>query len=230
MRFFRRHRHQPDIVRDYLAAPRPDPGRHWRAAPYTVLDIETSGLEPRRHALLAIGAVEIEAGRALIERCWHTLVRPPDGLEVPAEAIRVHGLLRGDVAQAPVLSDVLDELLRRLRGRVLVVHVAAIDIGFLDSALRRRYGIAVRGPAIDTARLAAALHADDRFAHGDTTAQPALALRALAERANLPVYPEHNALNDALTTAQLFLSQATRFEQQGRPTLRHLLRAGGCRR
>jgi DNA polymerase-3 subunit epsilon len=228
MRLFRRTHAPPDFVRAYLDAPRPNADVSWRAAPYTVLDVETSGLAPRSDALLAIGLVDIDAGRVLVERSWHTLIHPPDGLVVPGESIRIHGLLHGDLAQAPPLTEVLPELLRRLSGRVLVVHVAAIDIGFLNRALRQCYGAALRGPAIDTARLAAHLRRQERFIRGHTAAPSTLALSSLAEEANLPIFSEHNALNDALTTAQLFLAQATRLEQLGARTLGKLLRTGGC--
>lgn len=114
--------------------------------------------------------------------------------------------------------------MRRLTWRVLVVHVAEVDIGFLRAALRRLYQVDPRGPAIDIACLARYLH-QGRPEHGSQP--PAVQLRALAERAGLPVYAEHNALNDALTTAQLFLAQATDLENQGGPRLRDLLRADG---
>jgi len=44
------------------------------------------------------------------------------------------------------------------------------------------------------------------------------------------VYAEHNALNDALTTAQVFLAQINAMQPNGTPRLRDLLRAGGCLR
>jgi len=56
---------------------------------------------------------------------------------------------------------------------------------------------------------------------------PPTQLRSLAERLGLPVFAEHDALGDALTTAQVFLAQATWLEQRGAGTLRGLLRAGG---
>jgi len=224
--FFRRHRNLPSYVHNYLDAQRPNPRAAWRTARYVVLDSETTGLDPRRDALLALGLVEIIDGRIRLDRCWETLVRPPTEVSVPAASIRIHGLLRDELNAAPLLADVLPELLQRLCGCVLVVHVAALDVRFLQRALRSTYGIAMRGPALDTAQLAATLHHSQRFTHGYHSAQPTLALRALAEQAGLPVYAEHNALNDALTTAQLFLAQVTQFEQQGYNTLRHLIHAG----
>lgn len=229
--FRRRPSNLPDAVVGYLEAPRLDPALPWRDVPYSVMDVETTGLNPRRDALLAIGLVEIDEGRIRMDRRWYTLVRPPDDAPVNAEAIRVHGLLPQDVEHAPLLSEVVPDVLRRLTGRVLVVHVADIDIGFLRQAMRRLYGVEPRGPAIDTARLAWYFQRNQRLIEGSASEQePALQLRALAESVGLPVYPEHNALNDALTTAQLFLAQVSLVAAHDTPRLRDLLRAGGCLR
>ncbi|ABU59966.1 MULTISPECIES: 3'-5' exonuclease [Roseiflexus] len=229
--FRRRPAHLPESVVAYLEAQRPDPALPWRAAPYSVMDVETTGLNPRRDALLAIGLVEIDEGRIRMDRRWYTLVHPPDDAPINPESIRIHGLLPQDVEHAPPLDAVVPDVLRRLTGRVLVVHVADVDIGFLRQAMRRLYGVDPRGPAIDTARLAWHFQRHQRLIEGlGSEQEPALQLRALAESLGLPVYPEHNAFNDALTTAQLFLAQVSMFEAQSTPRLRDLLRAGGCLR
>lgn len=227
--FLFRRRERPEFISAYEAGPWPDAGRPWREATYVVLDVETSGLDPRRDSLLAVGLLEIEAGRARLDRRWHSLIRPPEGLLVAASSIRVHGLTRAELAAAPPADEVLPALLERLRGRALVVHVAQIDVGFLNRALGQRYGAKLRGPILDTARLALTLHQNAQLlgeASRDMPA-PAIQLRALARGFGLPVYAQHDALNDALTTAQLFLAQASRLERQGSKTLRALLRAGG---
>jgi DNA polymerase III subunit epsilon len=224
-----RRRARPAFVAAYEAGPWPERGRPWREAGYVVLDVETSGLDPRRDALLAVGLVEIAAGRVRLDRCWRSLIRPPEGLLVGEASIRVHGLTRAELAAAPPADEVLPALLERLRGKALVVHVAQIDVGFLNRALGAMYGARLRGPILDTARLALTLHQHAQLlgeASRDMPA-PAIQLRALATALDLPVYAQHDALNDALTTAQLFLAQASRLERQGGGTLRALLRAGG---
>ena len=225
---FRRSPPRPDFVQVYLDAPRPNPEQPWRQAPYTVLDLETSGLDPRRDAILAIGLVNIEHGRIALATSWQTLVQPPPGMAVASQSIRVHGLLRNDLAQAPPLAEVLPRLLERLRGRVLVVHVAAVDIAFLHRAMKGAYRVGLRGPAVDTARLAATLHYYRRFSRSHADAPPTVNLRGLAEEVDVPVYPEHDALNDAVTTAQVFLALGTRLERHGVATLHSLIRAGEC--
>lgn len=227
--FFFRKRDQPDFIRAYEAGPWPNQGRPWREATYTVIDVETSGLNARHDALLAIGMVEVVEGRICLDRQWYSLIRPPEGLLVGDVSIRIHGLTRAELAEAPPAAVVLPQLLERLAGRVLIVHVADIDVKFINRALGQHYGAKLQGPILDTARLAMTMHQEARWlgeANPDRPA-PAIQLSALAQSFGLPVYGQHNALNDALTTAQLFLAQATRLSAQGRHTLRGMLRAGG---
>ena len=55
-----------------------------------VLDTETTGLEPNDgHRIIEIGAVEL-FNHVPTGRVFHTYVNP--GRDVPAEALRVHGL------------------------------------------------------------------------------------------------------------------------------------------
>ncbi|NJN66162.1 MAG: 3'-5' exonuclease [Chloroflexaceae bacterium] len=218
----------PVVVQDYLNAPVPAGRLPWRDVPYTVLDIETSGLDPRWDSILAIGAVDIEGGRVRLDRRWYSMTRPPEPSKVAAASIRIHGLLRQELAQAPPLEPVLLELLSRLQGRVLVVHMAAIDVKFLDRALRKHFRVRLRGPALDTARIGGVLLHNERMMSGDDERPRDTTLRSLAKQAKIPVHPQHNALSDALTTAQLFLYQATRLQKQGKDTFHKLLRVGGC--
>jgi DNA polymerase-3 subunit epsilon len=233
MWFFRRKPTTPlpAEVHAYQQAALADRRSPWRDLRYCVLDLETSGLDPAHDAILSIGLVEIAAGRIHLNRTWQTNIRPPVGVTVPARSIVVHGLLNTDVAAAPLLAEVLPTLMQYLSGRILIVHVAAVDVAFLNRALEQTYAIKLRGWCLDTARLALTLAEQDRFLHGQSMpSQPIIQLRALAEQAGLPVFGEHDALNDALTTAQLFLAQASQLEQRGSPTLGGLLAAGGCLR
>jgi DNA polymerase III subunit epsilon len=229
--FFRRLRHPPAhsaAAAAYLAAPPPDLRAHWRDHEYVVLDVETTGLDARRDALIAVGLVPISAGRVQLAQRWYSLIRPPADREPTAASIRIHHLTRAEVAAAPPRDVVLDQLLQHLTGRVLVVHVAQIDVGFLNRALAAD-GLRLRRPILDTARLAMTLHHHAQLL-GEVPnglPAPAIELRRLASALNLPVYPQHDALNDALTTAQLFLAQAARFTAQGYRSLAALKRAGG---
>ncbi|HET7517381.1 MAG TPA: 3'-5' exonuclease [Actinomycetes bacterium] len=216
----------PEPVRVHLSTPRPPDRLPWRQVTYTVLDLETTGLDPATDAIVAAGGLRVLDGRAAAATAFRLLVRPDR--QVPTAAIRIHGLLPSELAAAPPLVEQLTALLDRTVGDVLVVHVAEVDQAFLDAAMRRLWGCPLNATLLDTARMAAALNRRLHLARPPGR-RPGTSLRLadLATAHGLPVHPEHDPLHDALTTAQLFLALATRLERHGRGTLGALRRVAG---
>ena len=121
------------------------------------LDLETSGLNPKRDEVLSVGLVPVRGTAIRLGEALYTPIRPQ---RVPAEAnLALHGLLPAELQAAPTLAEVLPELERRIEGRVLIVHHAPMDLPFLQRALGRR----LKTPAIDTLKLALKLNARMRF-------------------------------------------------------------------
>lgn len=184
--------------------PAPDLRAPWREVEFCVLDLETTGLDLRRDEIIAYGAAIVAQARIPCSRTAYRLVRPARPVSVPA--VTVHGLRAADLAGAPPIDEVLDDLVDLLSNRVLVAHAAWVERAFLNRALRpggRTLGRAV----IDTAALLRAC----RLVDGSTAGEPNL--EAAARLLGLPVHTPHHALGDAFTTAQLFLALATRLER-----------------
>jgi DNA polymerase-3 subunit epsilon len=125
-----------------------------------------------------------------------------------AETIRIHGLREADLAGAPPLSDLLDDLLAEITGVAIVAHVAAVERGFLVAALAES-GLKLRNPIIDTAALDAELR---RLRRDPAARREPIGLSAMARGLGLPVHRPHHADGDALTTAQAFIALATHLE------------------
>ena len=122
-------------ARAYARARAPAPGTPWRQARYCVVDLELSGLDPRRGEIVSFGALPIDDGRVRLDGAASGLVRPTRPLA--EESIRVHGIRASDLAEAPVLAEALEPLLAAMTGRVLIAHHAPIERVFLSRALRR---------------------------------------------------------------------------------------------
>jgi DNA polymerase III subunit epsilon len=203
-------------ARAYRETPLPADRTPWREVNYSVIDFETTGLDPSRDEVISFAAVTVSDGKVRVGDTRYELIRPkrmPD-----ADTIRIHGLREADLTHAPPLSERIDSLLEALTGRVLVAHVAEIETGFLTSALQA-HGLSLRNPVVDTALLAIELSRlqrrrrsaqDDAAPPGTTVTSPGLG--GLARSLGLPVHRPHHAQGDALTTAQLFLALATHLE------------------
>jgi DNA polymerase-3 subunit epsilon len=199
----------------YAAAQLPPLDGLWRTGRYCVLDLETTGLDLRRDQIVSYAAVPIDEARIRVADVSQSLIRP--NRAIPASAVRIHGIRPADVEAAPALAEVLPSLLGAMTGRILVVHVDWVERGFLREPLRA-LGLRIREPVLDTDRLAHALFSD-------LGADP-VGLTSLARRLKLPVYTQHDARGDALTTAQVFLALASKLDQRSPQTIRSLVDAG----
>jgi DNA polymerase-3 subunit epsilon len=174
---------------------------------YWALDLETGGLDPGRDAILAVGMVPLRAGTIRLGEAYETLVRPADTGVIRPESVRTHQLVPRDVSDAPPVGEVLRTIDARLRdGVVLLVHQAAIDVRFLRAAYRAAGLRWPRPTVVDTVDLLVKAARKQRFI--DPAAQerdPVLNLAEARRRFGLPEYGAHDALTDAVATAELFL-------------------------
>jgi DNA polymerase-3 subunit epsilon len=177
----------------------------WDSAVYWALDLETSGLEIERDEILSIGMVPIRGGVIHYGERLYRLVRPRDLAGLSVEGIRAHHILPAELAAAPLLEEVLPEIDVRLREGVLVLHQAAVDLGFLRRAYHRAGRDWPRLKVVDTVRLVVQWqHRRQRF---EPHPKPfSASLPGARATLGLPAYPHHHALWDALATAELMLA------------------------
>lgn len=179
----------------------------WDDVTYWALDIETGGLDAKRDPILAVGMLPVRRGIIKLGEAYQTLVRPEDGREIRPESVRAHQLVRHEVSAAPPLADVLGQVDRRLREGALLVHFQAIDVQFLKQAYARLGLRWPKPPVVDTVELILKLDRKTRFIRpADAPPDvPSTNLTETRRRLGLPDYQAHDALTDAIATAELFL-------------------------
>jgi DNA polymerase III subunit epsilon len=196
-----------DALRSYRELAFPPDATAWQHATFSVIDLETTGLDPAYDEIISFATVTVADGRIRLDDARYELVCPnhmPDW-----DTIRIHGLREADLEEAKPLDEVLDVLIEALSGRVLVAHVAAVERGFLGAALSK-VGEKLRNPIVDTA----ALDQELRRLRGQPAASgDPVGLSEMARALGLPVHRPHEADGDALTTAQAFLALATHLDE-----------------
>jgi DNA polymerase III subunit epsilon len=207
----------PGPLRDFLATPFPRLGTDWRAVDYLAIDLETTGLDQRKDAILSVGHVTLTGGRVELASATHRVVRIAGS--VPAASAVIHQITDDQAALGEDLPAVLSDLLEVLAGKVLIAHHARVETGFIGLACRRVYGAGLAVPVVDTQVLSQRQFERRQIAYKGSD----LRLHALGERYNLPRYAAHNALYDALAAAELFLAQAASLGEGRSLSLRELL-------
>ncbi len=165
---------------------------------YVCIDLETTGLDPRRDKIIEIGAVRIERGETVEE--WETFVNP--GRKLPERIVELTGIHDGDLSGAKPIGEVLPELLGFLGEDVLLGHGILFDFSFLKkAAVNERMSFERQG--IDTLKIARKYlkNLESR------------SLGALCKHYEIP-HSAHRALGDARATAVLYQKLVEEFQEK----------------
>jgi len=197
-------------LKDFYETPYPDKATDVHEVDFVALDLETTGLEARKHEIVSIGWVPIHQMQIDYSGCVHQLVKPTRA--VTAESAVVHRIFDTHLENAPSLEEGLVRVLPNLAGKVLIAHHAKVEWTFLSEACKKVFGVPFEIPTVDT------LLVERRLAIRRNLDLPrgGYRLDVCRQRYNLPRYGAHNALMDAIAAGELFLAQASH-KARGKP-------------
>tara|TARA_B110001454_G_C12699450_1_gene425946 strand:- start:5 stop:718 length:714 start_codon:yes stop_codon:yes gene_type:complete len=187
-----------------------------QATDFVALDIETTGLDAQKDDIVSIGLVPFDAQRIYLAKAKHWVV---SSRRLTSESVLIHGITHTEVAEAPSLDSVLPEILANLQGKQIVVHYRYMEREFLRIALSEMWQKNFLFPVIDTLELEAKYLRDTQslMARFIKKQLPSLRLLHARERYHLPAYENHNALVDALATAELLQAQIAKHQLAEKP-------------
>jgi DNA polymerase-3 subunit epsilon len=161
-----------------------------------VVDVETSGLNPARDSLIAIGAVAVDGGQISLTDTFEVILQ--QSTSSSHANILVHGI--GGTAQAAGMEPVqaLLDFLDFVGAAPLVGFHALFDETSIRRAMQQHHlGSDFNRPWLDLAYLAPALHPE--------LAPRLKSLDDWAAQFDICNFARHSALADAYATAQLLL-------------------------
>ena len=198
---------------DFLSVPFPSEETCLSDLSILSVDFETTGLNAITDKLLSIGFVSIDKRQIKLGSCYHQIIDTKCRLE--ADNVIIHQITDQQKSQGQSLRVVVEALLKALAGKAMLVHFARIEKQFLKQACLELYGVSPPILILDT--LAIAKRKLDRQ---DIAYDPQeLRLSSLRQKYDLPNHFAHNALNDAIATAELLLAQ----QKTGTEKLKDLL-------
>jgi DNA polymerase-3 subunit epsilon len=163
------------------------------------LDCETTGFDPWVDEIVSIAAIPIHGSRILTSQAYRALVRPEASMK--ARSIRVHQLREKDVEKGRPMSDVLPELLRFIGPRPLVGYWVDFDIRMLDKYLIEMLNIHLPNRRFDVSEL----YYDRKFGNAPPGTRIDLSVASILADLGLPRLPQHDAFNDALSAAEMYV-------------------------
>lgn len=155
---------------------------------YVVLDLETTGLNPKTDKIIEIGAARIRQGK--VQDTYVTFINPGRSLEMKTKELT--GIQDEDLQQAPFIETVLEDFLDFIGDDCLLGHNILFDYSFIKkAAVNKKLSFDKNG--IDTLRIAR------RF----LTELPSKRLGDLCGHYQIPI-TAHRAIGDALATHALY--------------------------
>lgn len=154
---------------------------------WVAFDLETTGLDADKDAIIEIGAVKFQGGRTL--DTFQSLVNPQRRISPFIASLT--GIRQRDLDRADTIERVAASFIAFVGTSPLIAHNADFDLGFL-----RNSGIELTNPVVDTYDLAYVVRPDS----------PSYSLENMAQNLDLPHDRPHRALDDAIAAKMLFLN------------------------
>jgi DNA polymerase-3 subunit epsilon len=163
------------------------------------IDCETTGLNVRTDDVITIAAIKIRGSRILTSERFEAVVRPDASMR--AEEIKMHRLRQADVAQSPLIRKVLPRLLHFVGGRPLVGYYIDFDIAMLDKHVLRYIGIELPNRRIEVSKL----YYERKYGDAPANTVIDLSFATILKDLGIPPLAQHDAFNDALMTAMMYV-------------------------
>jgi len=164
------------------------------------IDCETTGLNVRTDDIITIAAIKIRGNRILTSEHFEAVVRPDACMR--AEAIKVHRLRQVDVAQGSMIWKTLPSFLHFVGGRPLVGYYVDFDVTMLDKYILPYLGIELPNALIEVSKL----YYERKYDDAPPNTSIDLSFAAILRDLNIPPLVQHDAFNDALMTAMMYVA------------------------
>ncbi|OBT16443.1 DNA polymerase III subunit epsilon [Vibrio sp. UCD-FRSSP16_10] len=165
---------------------------------YVSIDCETTSLEPTRAELVTIAATKIIDNRILTSDPFHVKLKAPKSLD--EHSIKVHQIRHQDLGDGLDEKEALLQLLDFIGNRTIVGYHIRYDKKILDRAFKKHFGFPLPNSIIEVSTIyQQKLEKHLQNAYFD------LSLEAICRHLDLPIRDHHNALQDAITAALVFV-------------------------
>jgi len=204
---------QSDRIAAWRALPRVGLSGKLDASRLIVVDVETSGLNLARDHLIAIGAVAVSNGRVDFADSFEVVLQQSESSS--HENIVIHGI--GGSAQrngVPPIDALLD-FLEYLQKSPLVAFHVTFDETMIRRAMKQYLGLNFKHDWLDLAYVVPGLYPEQ--------SKKLRVLHQWLAHFGIQNHAPHNAVADAVSTAQLFILAAKQARQKRIETYQGLM-------
>ena len=165
---------------------------------YVVFDTETTGLNPKKDEILSIGALRIKDNKILTSQTFEVYLK--NTKEISSKSIEIHQIRPCDLQNATDVEDGIKDFLIFIGSRPLIGYYLEFDVAMINKYIKPMLGITLPNRMIEVSEI----YFDKTIA---LIPQGNIDLRfdTILQKCGVPDMGAHNAVNDAIMTAMIFL-------------------------
>ena len=163
-----------------------------------VFDCETTGLNPKKDDIISIGAVRVKGNKIMTNEALHIFVKQEK--QISHESITIHQIRHCDLDDAIPLKEAIEQFLHYIGNKTLVGYYLEFDVAMINKYIKPMFGITLPNRQKEVS----SIYFDKKIA---AIPQGNIDLRfdAILDDLKLPKLQAHDALNDAVMTAMIYL-------------------------
>jgi len=169
---------------------------------FIVYDTETTGLNPKEDEILSIGAVKIKGNKILTSQTFEVYLK--NTKEISSKSIEIHGIRECDLQNATDVESGVKDFLRFIGSRPLIGYYLEFDVAMINKYIKPMLGITLPNKMLEVSEI----YFDKTVA---LIPQGNIDLRfdTILKNCGVPDMGAHNAVNDAIMTAMIYLKLTT---------------------
>ena len=173
---------------------------------YVCFDCETTGLDRKNDRIITLSAIKIQNNELQTSTSLNLVVKQSE--DISEESILVHQIRNVDVTNSHFVycseQEAVADFLKFIRGSTLVGYFLEFDVAMVERVVKPWLGVKLPNPQIDVGDLYYD-YARSQIVRSCIEPNIDLSFGHILEKLELPNLGQHDAYNDALMTALIFL-------------------------
>jgi len=175
---------------------------------FVSFDCETTGLNVKKDEILSIGAVKIIHDKIELSDSFEKFVTPEN--HIGEESIKIHHIRPCDLENSVEAKVAIEEFLHFIGNRTLIGYYIKFDIAMINRYAKQLIGTTIPNKSIELSSMYY-----KRYQKQSSHEFVDLKFDSIMESLNLPRLGQHDALNDAVMSAMMYLKLKNLPEYKG---------------
>ncbi len=169
-----------------------------REEEFVSFDCETTGLNIKKDEILSIGAVKLIHNKIELSESFEKFVTPVN--HINKESIKIHHIRPCDIENSIEAKVAIEDFLHFIGNRTLIGYYIKFDIAMINRYAKQLIGTTIPNKSIELSNMYY-----KRYQKQSSHEFVDLKFDTIMEKLDLPKLGQHDALNDAVMSAMMYL-------------------------